>query len=198
MAGEYWNEHGVRRQRLLWAIATRRQLERWEPLVAKAVQRGQLDDVDIWAGETEYHFVLIAVRNLFHALDLDPPPNVEVDPTLRSELIESRDLHEHWKENAPIFNVTPLPAEPSYRSGKEFAARNPDTSPYWWFRWSPATGARLLPNVPASAVHDLVDVIEADVCSQDADFRRFVPPRAHSPWHHQNGEWWPLPPDGDE
>jgi hypothetical protein len=34
MTTDYFNEGMVNRQRLLWAIATRRQLERWEPLVA--------------------------------------------------------------------------------------------------------------------------------------------------------------------
>ena len=36
---EYFDERMVNRERLLWAIATRRQLERWEPYVAAAVLR---------------------------------------------------------------------------------------------------------------------------------------------------------------
>jgi hypothetical protein len=88
---EYFDETMVNRQRLLFAIATRRQLERWEPLVAKSVRLGlyekrQLDSADIWAAEIEHHFLLIAARNLFRALELPPPTNISIDATLRSEL----------------------------------------------------------------------------------------------------------------
>ena len=37
LADEYFDQTMLNRQRLLWAVATRRQLERWEPLVAGAV-----------------------------------------------------------------------------------------------------------------------------------------------------------------
>jgi hypothetical protein len=77
---------------------------------------------------------------LFRALDLPPATNVSIDGTLRSELIEGRDLHEHWVENLPIFNVMPRPAEPPRRSGRAFAARNPDTGPYWWLGFSHQSG----------------------------------------------------------
>lgn len=61
----------------------------------------------MWAAAIEHHFALVAARHLFHALDLPPPATIPVDPTLRAELIECRDLHEHWRENLPIFMVTP-------------------------------------------------------------------------------------------
>jgi len=61
---------------------------------------------------------------------------------------------------------------------------------------SSKTGARLLPNVSAPALHQLLDAAEAEVFSKDAALSRFVPPRAPSPWHHENGEWWPKPVDG--
>jgi len=35
--GDYFGPLMVNRQRLIWTIATRRQLERWEPFVAAAV-----------------------------------------------------------------------------------------------------------------------------------------------------------------
>src|SRR5215216_602583 len=119
----------VNRQRLLWGIATRRQLERWEPLVASNL-RAHLAGrppagADIWSAEIEHHLALVAARNLIQALELAPAASVSVDPTLRDELIEGRDLHEHWPDNMPVFNVTPRPAEPPYPSGKRFAARNP-------------------------------------------------------------------------
>ena len=202
MAGQnYFDPLMVRRQRLIWTIATRRQLERWEPLVAESIRRdlyknGQLDSADIWTAATEHHFALVAARHLFRALDFPPAANITVDPTLRDELIEGRDLHEHWPENLPIFNVTPRPAQPPYPSGKRFAARNPKSGPYWWLGWSNKTGAQLLPNVSAPALHELLDAVEADVVAQDAELARFVPPRAPSPWIHEDGEWWPKPGPG--
>lgn len=87
MTGHYFDDTMSNRQRLLWTIATRRQLERWEPIVA-AVVRGRLagrqpDGEDVWSAEIEHHFALIAARNLFRALDLPPSANVPVDQTLR-------------------------------------------------------------------------------------------------------------------
>jgi hypothetical protein len=115
------------------------------------------------------------------------------NPTLRSELIEGRDLHEHWKENLPVFNVTPRSAEPKYASGKRFAKRNPDVGPYDWLAWSNKTGARLLPNVSAPALHQLLDAVETEVVGKEPTLSRFLPPRAPSPWHQEKGEWWPKP-----
>jgi hypothetical protein len=114
-----------------------------------------------------------------------------VDPLLRAELIEGRDLHEHWPENMPLFNVTPRPAQPTHRSGKDFAARNPKRGPYWWLGWRSKTGALLLSNVSAPALHRLLDAVEAEVITDDVSLRDYVPPRAPSAWRHENGEWWP-------
>jgi hypothetical protein len=184
------------RQRLLWAIATRRQLERWEPFVAAAVRGDfngpQLPSADIWTAAMEHHFALVAARNLLRALELDPPSSVEVDAVMRAELIEGRDLHEHWPENMPLFNTTPRPSEPKHRSGREFAARNPRGGPYDWLAWGNHTGARLLPNVTAPGLHRLLDDVEADVLEASPSLLEFVPPRAVSPWLHQDGEWWPT------
>jgi hypothetical protein len=123
--------------------------------------------------------------------DLSPARVIPIDSTLRAELIEGRDLHEHWAENAPVFNVTPRVVQPRYRTGKNFAARNPDHGPYWWLGWSNKTGPMLLPHVPASGVHEFVDAVEAEVLAQDGVLQRFVPPRAPSPWLVEDGEWWP-------
>jgi hypothetical protein len=203
VADDYFDEFTVRRQRLLWAIATRRQLERWEPYVAEGVRHGgtsAFDDRNIWLAETEYHFALIAARHLIQAIELAPRSSVSVDSTLRAELIEGRDLHEHWLENLPVFNVVRvergkrLPGKPPpRRSGKDFAARNPRSTPYTWFRWGSKTGPMLLPNVSAAAVHELVDAVEAGVLAADPALGRFVPARAESPWLHEDGEWWPKP-----
>jgi hypothetical protein len=116
VTNDYFNDRMLNRQRLLWAIATRRQLERWEPLVASHLRvllaDGEPEGTDIWSAEIEHHFALVAARNLVRALELPPATSVSVDPTLRDELIEGRDLHEHWPDNMPVFNVTPRPAQP--------------------------------------------------------------------------------------
>jgi hypothetical protein len=118
---EYFDERMVNRQRLLWTIATRRQLERWEPYVAASVLRsmegGDLDSADIWSAEIEHHFALVAARHLLRALELEPATRVSIDPTLRAELIQGRDLHEHWPENLPVFNVSPRVEEPPRATG---------------------------------------------------------------------------------
>jgi hypothetical protein len=195
VTNDYFDERMVNRQRLLWAIATRRQLERWEPIVA-AVVRGHIADrqpegADVWSGEIEHHFALIAAHNLLEALDLAPATNVSVDATLRAELTEGRHLHEHWSDNMPVFNVRPRPAQPPRQSGKNFAGRNPDRGPYWWLGFDPKKGALLLPHVSAPALHELLDAVEAEVLTNDDSFREYVPPQAPSPWLHEDGEWWP-------
>lgn len=192
---DYFDDTMVNRQRLLWTVATRRQLDRWEPMVAAWVLASfggaSFGDADIWSAEIEHHFTLIAARNLMRALELPPPSSVPVDTTLQSELIEGRDLNEHWPENMPVFNVKPRTTQPEYRSGKEFAKRNPESGPYDWLIWGNKTGARLLPNVTAPALHKVLDALEAELLATDAALKRFVPPRAPSPWHYENGEWWP-------
>ena len=55
----------------------------------------------------------------------------------------------------------------------------------------------LLPNVSAPILHELLDAVEADVLAHDAALREFVPPRAPSPWIHQDGEWWPKVDDAE-
>jgi hypothetical protein len=186
------------RERLRWTVATRRQLERWEPLVAAHVlakhAREPVSDPGVWAAEAEHHFALVAARHLFHALDLDPPLHLPDDYSdLRDELKQGRDLHEHWVENMPVFNVRPRVAEPGHKSGRDFAARNPDRGPYWWLGWNNKTGALLMPNVPAPALHQLLDAVEAEVLASDPALKRFLLPRAPSPWLHEGGEWWPKP-----
>ena len=154
---------------------------------------GGLDAAEIWQAEMEHHFALIAARNLVKALELTPASAVPVEPTMRAELIEGRDLLEHWAENMPVFNVTPRPTQPRYRSGRDFAARNPRSGPYWWLGWSNKTGAMLMPHVSAPALHGLLDAVETEVLTDDESLKRFVPPRAPSPWIHEKGEWWPNP-----
>jgi hypothetical protein len=199
--GDYFGDLMVNRQRLIWTVATRRQLERWEPYVARSVRAGfarpgsDIPDADIWAAAAEHHFALIAARHLLTALELAPPSNVPIDPTIRAELIEGRDLHEHWRENMEVFTTRPRAKEPARRSGKDFAARNPREGPYDWLAWSNKTGARLLPHVHAPGLHELLDAVEAEVLASDPTLSRFVPPREPSAWLYESGEWWPKPDD---
>jgi hypothetical protein len=192
---DYFDDLMVNRQRLLWAVATRRQLERWERIVARIVLDGfagdKPDELDVWSAEVERHFALVAAGHLLVALDLDPSSDIARGSVLRDELRQGRNLHEHWLDNLPVFNVRPRTAQPPRKSGRDFAARNPDRSPYGQFDWNNKVGARLLPHVAASALHELLDAVEAEVLADDATLRRFVPPRAPSPWLHENGEWWP-------
>jgi hypothetical protein len=195
VVADYFDERMLNRQRLMWTIATRRQLERWEPLVAafvRAKSTGGLVDADVWAAQAEHHFALVPAHHLFLALDLDPPLRVPGDDAeLRAEVKQGRDLHEHWVENMPVFNVRPLVAEPGHKSGRDFAARNPDRGPYWWLGWNNKTGAMLLPHVSSPALHRLLDSVEAEVLAGDPALSRFLPRRVRSPWLHEGGEWWP-------
>jgi hypothetical protein len=188
----YFDAASVRALRLFWTVATRRQLDRWEPIVAAAVRdETGPDGVDAWSAQIEHHFALVAARNLLRALDLSPPTSVTIDETLRDELIEGRDLHEHWPENMPVFNLRPRRVEPRFPSGKAFASRNPERGPYWALGWGNKTGARLLPHVSAPQLHQLLDAVEAEVLAKEERLRPFVPPRAPSPWVQEAGEWWP-------
>jgi hypothetical protein len=198
VTGEYFDPLMVDRQRLLWTIATRRQLERWESIVADVIRDQWVgrratrpNEADVWSAEIERHLTLVAARNLIRALDLPPAAEASVEPTLRAELIEGRDLVEHWEENMPVFNVTPRVEQPKYRSGKQFATSNPGSSPYGQISWNPKMGALLLPQVSAPRLHQLLDAVEAEVLKNDPVLRVYVPPRAASPWIQQDGEWWP-------
>lgn len=163
--------------------------------VRRSLEQRELDAPEIWSAEVERHFALIAARNLIRALDLDPPSSVELDCIVRSELIEGRDLHEHWDDNMPVFNVTPRPSEPRRRSGKSFAQRNPRKGPYSWLGWHSDTGPELLPNVPSAQLHDALDAVQAEVLGTDASLTCLVPSRSSSPWIRDGGEWWPMPVD---
>jgi hypothetical protein len=192
----YFGDAMVNRQRMIWTVATRRQLERWEPIVAAVVLGNfagrQPDGATVWSAAIEHHFALVAARNLLRALKL--APEFPVDPTLADDLTVSRNLHEHWEQHLPVFSRKPLVEEPK-RSGKRFAARNPGRSPYWWLGWNPKTGALLQPTVSAPALHELLDAVESDVIARDAALSEYVPQRAPSPWLHEKGEWWPIADD---
>jgi hypothetical protein len=192
----YFDGLMVNRQRLLWVIATRRQLERWEASLAIWVQRNltqvvPLPDAELWSAESERHLALVAAGNLLDALALDPPSTVPIDRIMRDDLIDGRNVHEHWTEHMPIFSTKPLGE--LRLSGKSFADRNPERDPFWALGWGNKTGAMLLPNVSAAALHEFLDAVEAEVLSSEPGLSLFIPARAESPWVFKGGEWWPKP-----
>jgi hypothetical protein len=198
--GGYFDPATAARAALAWAVATRVQLARWEPLVAARVREESykipFSAAGYWQAHREWHFGLIAARNLIGALDLLDPP-LAVDQVMGKEIIEMRDLNEHWKDNAPVFNVRPRPRQPARPSGRAFAARNPDRGPYYWLAWDSQIGPKLTPNVPAAAVHELLDRVEAKVLNDYPGLAEFIPPPSPSPWidHPERHSWEPRPPD---
>ena len=199
MLGPYFDERMANRQRLLWAVATRRQLERWELLVAASVRaelgRGPaFESAAIWHAAIEHHFVLVAARNLVQALELDPPTtSVVLDATMRAELVDGRNLLEHWAEGMPVFNMHPRRNVP--RQAKRFAALNPKDGPNEWLAFGNTNGAEVIPHVSAFELHDLLDAVEADVLGKDAELAQFIEPRLPSPWVEGDFGWWPRSDD---
>jgi len=149
-------------------------------------------DREIWAAAVDHHLMLVAARNLMIALELEPASEVAIDQAVRDELIEARNLNEHWVENMPTFNVRPRKVQPRHRSGRRYAERNPRDTPYAWWGWSNQTGASVTANVSAPMLHELLDRVEADVLASDPALGRFLLPRPKSEWHCDRGEWWPT------
>ncbi len=197
--GHYFNPAGSARAVLLWAVATRVQLGRWESVSADKNRQTMygitLPRPSYWQGQYERHFCLIAARNLIGALGLLEPP-LAVDQVLRDEITEIRGLNEHWKENMPVFMVRPRPGETPNKTGKSFAARNPAHTPYCWWAWNGKDGPLLTPNVPATAVHELIDRVEARVLSDHPYLADYIPPRSPSAWFYHHDGWLSVGPDG--
>ncbi len=194
----YFDPRGSARTVLLWAVATRVQLGRWEVLSAEHLRQTlykiPLPKPYYWQGQYERHFCLIAARNFLGALDLLDPP-VAVDQVLRDEITETRGLNEHWKENMPVFMVRPRPRQPPNNSGRSFAARNPALTPYCWWAWNSKDGPLLTPNVPATAVHELLARVQAQVVADQPDLAEFIPstsPQLDGWVKELDGGWWPL------
>ena len=190
----YFSPLMLNRQLLSRSMATRLQLDRWEALVAENLRYELRGDHSpgtlIWQAQFEHHFCLVAAAHLLRALDMAGQP-ITVNATLAAEINEGRDLHEHWDENMPVFNLMPRTKAPSHKTGKSFAARNPRRGPYWWLGWDNTVGPKLLPNVPAAALYALLDDVESHVLHDDPDMARFILPRSESPW--LGADWWPRP-----
>ena len=151
----------------------------------------------VWQAQIEHHFTLIAANHMLVALHMHEP-TFTVDPVLSAELKESRDLHEHWKDNMPVFNQIPRNSEPPRKSGKDFASRNPTDRPYAWREWNSKQGPMLTPHVSAAELHRILDRVEELVVSATPGLADYIPARpTRSPWADdpENNHWWPRPPD---
>lgn len=179
MAQDYFSPAMQDRTLMIWSIACRRQLERWEPLVAEYLRLTLANESPsgrlVWDANIEHHLLLVACHNLVKAIDKFDA-DIPIDPVVKAELTQVRDLLEHWHENMPIFNVKPRQSEPKYPSGKAFTERNPGRSPYWWLYWDSKenqTGVTI--NVSARAVYELVEKVQRYVFERDPGLIRFVP-----------------------
>lgn len=195
MGKSYFDGLAQRRQVLLWAVAARRQLDRWEPLVAEHLRakiwHDKMPADRIWEGEAEHHFAIVAFDHLLEALKLWQV-HVPIPEIVQQETAEVRDLITHWRDNMPVFRSRPRPRQPKYPTGRSFAARNGDRGPYCWWAWEGRRGAMLTPNVAAADARDAIRVVERAVLAADPDLARFVPPEAPSPWERdEEGLWWP-------
>ena len=191
------------RQVLLWTIATRQALERWEASVASAIRLDAYEKRKppgrlFWAAEIDRHWTFIAARNLFRALatiDL----GIQVDTELQKAVIQHRDLLEHWDENMPVFNVSPRQTTPPRRSGEEYASDNPDFSPYGQIRWNNSDGPMLGSRIPAAKLHSFLDVVQEEVQAQSPSLADYIPSRIPSPWLGEEAgsdRWFPKPLNG--
>lgn len=187
------------RQILFWAVAARRQMDRWEPLVVEHLSgtypdRPKMAGERIWLGELEHHFSVVALDHMLDALKLWPN-KVRLPDLLSSEVAEVRDLSTHWIENMPIFNTRPRPREPKFKTGRSYAARNPTRTPYDWFAWDATRGALLTPNVAAEEARAATQRAVDAVLLEEPQLARFVPPVEPSPWERDDaGRWWPPKP----
>lgn len=202
MQEDYFEGIGGLRQMVLWTVATRQALERWESSVASAIHfelyeqhkpPGRL----VWLAEIDRHFTFVAAHNLIRAVRLIGL-EVKVDEDLEAAVTQHRHLLEHWDENMPVFNVEPREVEPRYRSGKEYALANPSTTPYGSIRWNSSDGPTLGSDITAAHLHAFLDDAQARAVVQHPGLEDYIPERRRSPWLGEeagSGRWFPRPPD---
>lgn len=178
MDATYFKPSTVRREALVWAVATRMQIDRWEPLVLAWV-RAEMEGTDFpgrdhWRGQIEHHFLVVAARQLIRAIGMLDPPE-PVDNLMRKDIIGTRDLQAHWDENMPVFNRFPRSASPARKSGQSYMETNPAARPYVWQAWNSDVGARVTPNATSDNLRGLVDRVEARVLAEEPSLAAYVP-----------------------
>jgi len=189
---------GADRNVLLWSVASRTQLDTWEALVAANIANSFGSTLEtppsaLWQAKIAHHFTLVAAAHLLTAARTLAPELKGVPHEQRLEIEEGRDLMEHWPENEPVFNTHPRTKEPPRSTGRRFAERNPGRTPYVWLHWTNTDGAMLMPHVPASALHGIIDRAQRRVLDSDVTMKQYVTPRPPSPWvdEPQSNGWWP-------
>ncbi|MGA8247373.1 MAG: hypothetical protein WB797_10740 [Nocardioides sp.] len=198
MADPYFDDVGARRQAMLWACAAWRQLDRWEPLVARAVwgtyAQGTPPPGSIWwEGESERHFAIVAMDHMLEALNMWSTPVKGIPAIVRDEVQEVRDLVTHWKDNMPVFNVRPRTQSPPRSTGQRFAARNPNVTPFDPLAWNSRRGAMLTKNVSAPEARAAIKAVLDAAVAEAPELVPYLPPEAPSPWFvDEHGNCWPL------
>lgn len=199
---DFFSPRGVYREVLVWVLATRRQLDRWERLVASLLRSHlggrRAPSREVWEAQSERHLALVAAAHVRRAVGL-PGWTGDVDTDVLDVLGDLRNTVEHWDENLPVFAITPRQDDPPRPSGRRLAEEQPEGFPFSMFAWNGSEGPVLWPGVPASTVREVLDRLEAHVLSHAQDLRRFVPPREPSPWLGDlagDDRWWPKPDDG--
>jgi hypothetical protein len=184
------------RQVLLWVVGTRRQLRRWELVLARCVRAwdasAQPDPSDIWLGQVERHLALIATNNLLRAIEDARGRFKGFPPQLERDVRNLRDLQEHWDEQWPSF-YDPRNPERLHRGGAEFVGRHPGAgSPFNFLRLDGVAGPELGPGTARVADMFLeLDRLQRDVLKLAPWMSQFVTPVDPSPWLPST--WEPRP-----
>ena len=187
---------------LLWCVGTRRQLDRWERLLAEVLHLDLNEQAKPdrlwWELQIERHFLLVAADNLRRALDRAGPA-CSLDSSLAEDLRLLRNLHEHWDQQQDVFSDPANPG-PLKMSAVDFVRRHPGKSPYGFFNWSSKVGPQVGPGVLASALRTTLDHVESESVVHTPDLTRFLSNHPPSPWYGNEAPddpWWPKPPIED-
>jgi hypothetical protein len=191
----------IHREVLIWVIGARRQLDRWEPLVARhtalSMLKREVPGRLAWDLDIEHHLAIVACGQLRSALDAADGKIEPMPAALAGELTMLRNLHEHRDENRARFANIWKPIL-SHRTAKQFAAAHPLRSPFGFWTWESARGPMLGPDLPSSEVRDELDRIERDVLARDPSLAEYLPQeRPRSPWlgEEPDPQWRWFPRD---
>jgi hypothetical protein len=184
------------RQLLLWVIATRRQIRRWEIVLARWLRTTLSGDhtptpSDVWQAQIEWHLALVAANNVVRAVANSAGRIQPLPDDMATDIRNHRDLQEHWDEQWPAFYDRRNPG-PLKRSGKSFASRHPGGDPYWWLGWTSDGGPTLGPGLRVEALNKELDRLQVEVLQSNPDLEQYVAPIEDSPWASDHlSRWWP-------
>jgi hypothetical protein len=181
---------------LRWCLATRRQLDRWEELLAQmmliSVRNEKPPGALVWEVRMEHHFALVAADNLRRALNRVQQTGFLKDLHQDIELL--RHLHEHWDAQEDVFANAANPGPVLNKTAAAFHERHPGRSPYGFFNFKGKTGPQLGPAVNAWELRSALDRIEERAIEVSPDLAPFLTPRPPSPWVCDDYDnWWPNP-----